>query len=308
MLFLMNQSRGSGITALRLTQRLALVAVWFAIQLSCALVARADNEISSIEAQSIATESGDASAAIFADPELDADAPRPLAFKPVAARRLTPADLPPANPLYAVSGGAGQPRRTSVAFNRDWQAGRDEYRAIIERESAAFGLPPALLDAVMAVESGYNPAVVGLDGEIGLMQLMPATARMLGFGGTEVELATPAINIHYGAKYLAGAWRLAREDLCTATMKYRAGHGETRFSFRSVDYCVRVRGHLAARGVAVVGTVPQPSFGAATVLTGTTGTTQRTRGRRNLLGGDTVNLAALNLRLRELSEKMAIRR
>jgi soluble lytic murein transglycosylase-like protein len=151
----------------------------------------------------------------------------------------------------------------------------------------------------MAVESQYNPAVVGMDGEIGLMQVMPATARMLGFSGTEAQLAVPDVNIHYGAKYLAGAWRLAGEDLCTAAMKYRAGHGETRFSLRSVDYCTRVRNHLAARGVPVSGVVPQPNLGG-----GPTGAPIRSR---PLSRGGTVNFAALNARLRALTDGVAPR-
>jgi hypothetical protein len=44
-------------------------------------------------------------------------------------------------------------------------------------------------------------------------------------------------------------------------MKYRAGHGETRFSTRSVDYCLAVRTKLAARGYPVKGLAPTASFG-----------------------------------------------
>ena len=44
-------------------------------------------------------------------------------------------------------------------------------------------------------------------------------------------------------------------------MKYRAGHGETRFSVRSVNYCKLVRKHMAGRGYKVTGTVPKPTFG-----------------------------------------------
>ncbi len=235
-----------------------------------------------------------AGASVLPDPEGDPDAPRPLAFEPLAAKPLTPADWPPSSPFYSAS----FPRHGSIAFGRDWRAGRDEYRPIIERESLAYGLPPALVDAVMAVESRYNSAVVGNDGEIGLMQVMPATARMLGFAGTEAELAVPSTNIHYGVKYLAGAWRLAGEDLCTATMKYRAGHGETRFSFLSVEYCMRVRDHLAASGVKVTGSVPQPTFGGAS------GARSRSR---SLSGGAKVNFAALNAQLKTLAEKITPR-
>lgn len=220
----------------------------------------------------------------------------PFAFAAPVLKPPAPADLPPPNVFAALS----VLGRTSANFPRDWRASRAEFRAIIQREATAYGLPPALLDAVMAVESGYNPAVVGMDGEIGLMQVMPATARMLGFTGTHAQLADPQVNIHYGAEYLAGAWRLAGEDVCTATMKYRAGHGETRFSFLSVDYCVRVRNHLAAQGVAVKGEVPRPTFGMQGGL--------RTRDR-SLSGSAarSVNFAALNAQMRALTDRMTPR-
>ena len=98
----------------------------------------------------------------------------------------------------------------------------------------------------MFVESDYNSSLVGKVGEIGLMQVRPETAAMLGFRGSLAELARPEINIHYGVTYLAEAWRLANGDLCRALMKYRAGHGEEKMSPRSEAYCSRARGHLAA--------------------------------------------------------------
>lgn len=140
-------------------------------------------------------------------------------------------------------------------------SGRAAYRALVERESARQGLPAEVAEAVMAVESGYDPSARGGAGEVGLMQVMPGTARMLGFAGTTDELADPATNIRYGVTYLARAWRLAGQDICTATMKYRAGHGETRFSQLSVNYCVAVRSKLSARGYAVTGVVPAATFG-----------------------------------------------
>ncbi len=141
--------------------------------------------------------------------------------------------------------------------------GRAHYRALIDKETAHAGLSPEIAEAVMAVESGYDPGAIGSSGEIGLMQVLPSTARMLGFAGAPTDLAAPEINIHYGVTYLAQAWRLAGGDLCTAVMKYRAGHGETRFSTLSVDYCLAVRAKLAARGYPVTGTVPVATFGGA---------------------------------------------
>ncbi|MGJ5242901.1 lytic transglycosylase domain-containing protein, partial [Bradyrhizobium oligotrophicum] len=156
-----------------------------------------------------------------------------------------------------------------------------------------------IAEAVMATESSYNPDAVGGSGEIGLMQILPSTARMLGFNGSTAELALPETNIHYGVRYLAQAWRLAGGDLCTATMKYRAGHGETRFSHLSVNYCLSVRSKLAARGFAVTGDVPTPTFGApgpAMSLAARFGAACR----KCIMTGARVDLASLNARLSTL--------
>lgn len=130
---------------------------------------------------------------------------------------------------------------------------RESYRALARAEALRQGVPFPLVDAVMRVESGYDPRALGASGEIGLMQLMPGTAALLGFTGTLSELAEPAANIAIGTRYLAQAWRLARKDICTTVMKYRAGHGEERFSRRSIDYCARVRAHLRAGGIEAAG-------------------------------------------------------
>ena len=172
---------------------------------------------------------------------------------------------------------------------------RAAYRAAIETHARREGLPPEIAEAVMAVESGFNPAAIGGVGEIGLMQVLPSTARMLGFVGSNADLAVPETNIRYGVTYLAQAWRLARGDLCTAVMKYRAGHGETRFSYRSVDYCIAVRNKLAARGFHVTGTVPIATFGEAGGGGG--GCRKRCLGSARV---GSVNLAALNTRLSAL--------
>ena len=135
------------------------------------------------------------------------------------------------------------------------------FRAISAREATKAGLPPEIADAVMRTESAYRPGARGAAGEIGLMQVMPPTARMLGFAGTLEDLAVPETNIRLGVRYLAEAWRLADGDICTTVMKYRAGHNERRFSVLSVRYCQQVRSHLASAGYQVTGRVPEPTFG-----------------------------------------------
>jgi hypothetical protein len=222
-------------------------------------------------------------------------APRPLQeLRPLVAKPLSPSDLPPPSIFSPRS----LPRSVNLTIEPKGDGDQGAYRAVIDREAASYGVPPELVDAVMSVESSYNPATVGADGEIGLMQLMPATAQMLGFTGTPTELAVPETNIHYGVLYLAVAWRLAGQDICTATMKYRAGHGETRFSVRSVDYCLKVRSRLAARGFRVTGLVPQATFGLP-AGGGSRGPllSQRVPG---------VDLQALNATLHALTSRVAV--
>lgn len=140
-------------------------------------------------------------------------------------------------------------------------SGKTLYQRIGKAEALRNKIPFAIVDAVMRVESGYDPGARGDVGEVGLMQILPATADMLGFKGPAAALARPETNIAYGTQYLATAWRLSGQDICTTVMKYRAGHGETRFSVKSVDYCKRVRNHLVSVGFPVTGTVPKPTFG-----------------------------------------------
>jgi len=116
-------------------------------------------------------------------------------------------------------------------------------------------VPPALADAVAIVETGYTPGSVGSSGEIGMMQVMPATARMLGFAGTTSALFDPATNIHYGVTYLARAWAASGGDACRALMKYRAGVGEDGFSPLSIQYCHRAAAWLRGQDVAMADNV-----------------------------------------------------
>ncbi|CAN5198510.1 hypothetical protein BH10PSE11_BH10PSE11_38580 [soil metagenome] len=169
-----------------------------------------------------------------------------LATGAQAATDVVPLPLPrPAIPSVT---GTEPPRPQASS-----QGVRAAIRRLIDREAEQAGLPPDIAAAVVEVESGYDATVVGRVGEIGLMQVRPPTAAMLGFRGTSAELAQPEVNIHYGVRYLSKAWRLANGDLCRALMKYRAGHGEENMTPLSVTYCDRARRYLAALNSPVSG-------------------------------------------------------
>jgi len=124
--------------------------------------------------------------------------------------------------------------------------GRSRFAPLLTAEAVRRGIPPALADAVATVESAYNAAARGASGEIGLMQVLPSTADMLGFRGNLAQLADPATNIHLGVGYLAVAWKATGGRLCDTLMKYRAGYGAHMMSLRSVNYCRQAVDYLAS--------------------------------------------------------------
>ena len=119
---------------------------------------------------------------------------------------------------------------------------------LVTAEAQRLGVPPALADAVATIETGYTENAMGSSGEIGLMQVMPATAWMLGFRGNTTGLYEPATNIHYGVSYLARAWAASGGNMCRALMKYRAGTGQEGYSPLSIQYCRHAGAVLESRG------------------------------------------------------------
>ena len=151
---------------------------------------------------------------------------------------------------------------------KTYTKGRSAYLEILTRHAEQTGLPPAIADAVIRVESSFNPHAVGGVGEVGLMQVRPETAAMLGFSGGVTDLFGPETNILYGVRYLARAWQLAQGDVCRALMKYRAGWGNETMTPLSVEYCRRAKGHLAAIGSPLAGgAVPSPDAPGANAPT-----------------------------------------
>ena len=168
------------------------------------------------------------------------------------------------SPTYAwaeLANGAEQPPYKCDQDVQSFENARSRFSHIAKCVANDTQLPPQIAVAVIEIESNFNPNARGAAGEVGLMQVMPPTARLLGFSGSLEQLKDPETNIALGVAYLAEAYRLAKGDLCTTVMKYRAGHGETRFSVRSVDYCHKARTILAREGYDVSGTLPKATFG-----------------------------------------------
>ncbi|MEO6623915.1 MAG: lytic transglycosylase domain-containing protein [Burkholderiaceae bacterium] len=87
-----------------------------------------------------------------------------------------------------------------------------------------------LLQALIAAESGFDASAVSPKGAIGLMQIMPATARRYGVEGDrkialEKKLTDPKINIKTGTRYLRDLINMFPGKLELAIAAYNAGEG-----------------------------------------------------------------------------------
>jgi soluble lytic murein transglycosylase len=101
---------------------------------------------------------------------------------------------------------------------------------IIRQQAQEKGLDPALIAAVIYAESRFRDGQTSPAGAEGLMQLTPATARYIAHksGGTQFvvdDLATPQVNIAYGAYYLRYLLGRYGGNVDFALAAYNAGEG-----------------------------------------------------------------------------------
>jgi soluble lytic murein transglycosylase-like protein len=91
---------------------------------------------------------------------------------------------------------------------------------LVEESARTHHVDPLLVHSVIQVESNYNPYAISVKGAEGLMQLMPATSRMLGVSNS----FDPGQNIEAGVKYLKYLQDLYKDDRL-ALAAYNAGPG-----------------------------------------------------------------------------------
>jgi soluble lytic murein transglycosylase-like protein len=99
-----------------------------------------------------------------------------------------------------------------------------DYDHIIKHYCQLYDVDDELVKIVIKKESEFNPRAVSSSGAIGLMQLMPETARGLGVK----DPYNPRENIKGGVKYLSYLFRVFGEDLELVLAAYHAGPGIVR--------------------------------------------------------------------------------
>ena len=99
---------------------------------------------------------------------------------------------------------------------------KDEIYEIAKRHHKS----PRLVAAIAKVESNFNPMAVSSKGAIGLMQVMPSTAKYMGFNGiTREALFDPETNIQVGSEILR-QYQKKHRTLRNALDKYSGGAGK----------------------------------------------------------------------------------
>jgi soluble lytic murein transglycosylase-like protein len=120
-----------------------------------------------------------------------------------------------AGTTYAVRGAS------EIRATRPAPRGDSRFDELIEQYATAQGVSPALVRAVIQAESNFNPRAISNKGAMGLMQLMPATARELGVDNP----FHPADNIRGGVTYLARLLARYDDNVELALAAYNAGPG-----------------------------------------------------------------------------------
>lgn len=116
----------------------------------------------------------------------------------------------------------GNPR-VNLAFRGEQPVPETPYGQAIYDVARRHSLNPSVIAAMVRAESAFDPAAESAKGALGLMQLMPATARRLGYPTD--DMLDPERNLEAGVRYVAELAARYPDDLALILAAYNAGEG-----------------------------------------------------------------------------------
>lgn len=136
--------------------------------------------------------------------------------------------MPPDATVAAAESVRAAFERTSLFQRTGGSPNIHRFEALIHKHATLQNLDPALVKAVIAVESSFEPDAVSGRGAVGLMQIIPETGARYGVVGdarrsVEQKLRDPAINLSVGTRYLHDVLALFEDDLELTLAAYNAG-------------------------------------------------------------------------------------
>jgi soluble lytic murein transglycosylase-like protein len=127
-------------------------------------------------------------------------------------------DRPPHDGYRLIQKAGKKLRKPRINF-RDKDANRKRFSSRIAEVSRRYQVPEALIHAVIAIESAYDPNAVSRAGAVGLMQLMPETAKRYGVA----DRRDPTANLTGGTRYLKDLLLRFDSNLELVLAGYNAG-------------------------------------------------------------------------------------
>jgi soluble lytic murein transglycosylase-like protein len=133
------------------------------------------------------------------------------------------------------------PHRFRTSYSS--RVNREKYSELIAQAAEDYGVDEKLLHAVIQAESAYNPDARSPAGAVGLMQLMPDTARR--YGVRAEDRTDPAESIKGGARYLRDLLKMFDSNLRLAVAGYNAGENAVKKYNNSVPPYPETQNYVA---------------------------------------------------------------
>lgn len=122
-----------------------------------------------------------------------------------------------------LAGCASAPVEETISTRNLYPNETPELRSLIVEAAQENEVPVSLVQRVVIRESTHRPEARN-GPYFGLMQILPATARSMGFRGHPTDLLDAETNLRYAVRYLRGAWLVSDGDEAEAVMWYARGY------------------------------------------------------------------------------------